>query len=348
MRTSSLVGAALLAGFAGPGCSSPPSTSRAEPARNASDVAAHAPAAAARPLRTGDTLRIGAWNIEWLGTPDSRSGPARGTAQDPNDLATYIIAANVQILGLEEIACDAPAGDGAGAAAGGSSSRGGVWTSSIIASVLGKVEQSAGGDWRHRLFPARSGRNQMCGIAWDASRVTAVGEPVRITKTEKDSSQGKPLWSRPAIGQLFSAGPGLTDVLVVVCHNKSDYGGSFDVHRGEEAELFLSELPAARPDPDLLLIGDMNCDSRDEPLLRRMTAAGWVDLNAADIPTHIRYGPLDRALVPAAQPEFSGRTFEVMSASFLDSRGLSPEEFKIRFSDHFMVVTGVLVGPDDD
>ncbi|MBW7905047.1 MAG: hypothetical protein LC135_06645 [Phycisphaerae bacterium] len=288
---------------------------------------------AARPIRVGDDVRVGAWNIEWLGTPGSRSGPARGRAQEPNDLAAYIVAARVDILGLEEIASD---------------DADGPWTSSIVSQTLRQVSRETGGQWRHQLYPAHSGRNQVCGVAWDASRVAAVGDPVLITKTRRDSSQGKPLWSRPAVGQLFSAGPGLSDFLVVVCHNKSDYGGSFAVHRGEEADLFLSELPAANGDPDILLIGDMNCQSSSEPLVQRFIAAGFVNLNHEDIPTHVRYGALDRAFAPANQPEFAARHFEVCSTAFLGDRNLTHEDFKVRFSDHFMVLTTIRIMADDD
>lgn len=320
-----------LAGVIAVGCyvngrSPPPDDRHATPTRDTSPVAA-------RPFLIGDDVRIGAWNIEWLGTPNSRSGPARGRAQEPNDLAAYIVAARVHVLGLAEIASD---------------DADGPWTSSIISRTLRQVSRETGGQWRHTLYPAHSGRNQVCGVAWDASRLTPVGDPVLITRTRRDSSQGKPLWSRPAVGQLFSAGAGLSDFLVVMCHNKSDYGGSFAVHRGEEAELFLSELPAANVDPDILLIGDMNCQNSGEPLVQRFVAAGFVNLNHEDIPTHVRYGALDRAFAPADQPEFAARHFEVFSTAFLGDRNLTPEDFKVRFSDHFMVITTIRVMADDD
>ena len=34
----------------------------------------------------GSTLKIGSWNIEWLGKPDDRSGAAKGVAQSPDDM----------------------------------------------------------------------------------------------------------------------------------------------------------------------------------------------------------------------------------------------------------------------
>src|SRR5437762_11053288 len=70
------------------------------------DIAYRAPVAAPE---TPEKLRVGAWNIEWLGNPENRSGPAKNMQQKPEDLADYILAANVSVLGLEEIAEDATA-----------------------------------------------------------------------------------------------------------------------------------------------------------------------------------------------------------------------------------------------
>jgi hypothetical protein len=303
--------------------------------RRATTATPAKPAVVAMPTRQDPNLplRIGAWNIEWLGEPQNRSGPARNHQQSPEDLADYILAAGVDVLGLAEIRQDDPAGG---------------MTSSILTAALERVGAQTTGSWRHRLFPARSGRNQLCGVAWDTTRVVAVGDPVLVPTPQQHSSQGKPLWSRPAYGQAFSAGPDLTDFVVVVVHLKSDFGGDFAEHRGEEAHWLLAGLPQAVRDPDILIIGDLNCDRHDEPAIRTLVAGGFVDLNAADQATHWRFGPLDRALVPADQPEFAAGPLEVFSTPYLESRGLSAEEFKVRFSDHYLVVTELRVLPDDD
>src|SRR5207253_2069183 len=49
------------------------------------------------------TVRVGAWNIEWLGNPAKR----RNLPQEPDDLARYIRASKVDLLGLNEITGDA-------------------------------------------------------------------------------------------------------------------------------------------------------------------------------------------------------------------------------------------------
>lgn len=278
-------------------------------------------------------LRVGAWNIEWLGSPQRRSGPARDQPRTPEALAEYILAADVDILGLEEIRIDAPDGSDRNA---------------LISAALRLVEQQRGGRWEHRLFPARGRREQCCGVAWDTTRVRPVGQPRIITAPQQQSVQGRTLWSRPPRGWLFTAGEGLTDFVLIVIHMKSNYGGDFARHRAQEAETLLAELPLAFSDPDVLIIGDANCSSHAEPAVVALTAGGFVDLNADDRQTHWRYGPLDRAFVPAEQPEFARRYFEVLSDSFLGARKLTVRDFKVRYSDHFLIVTEIDVGADDD
>ncbi len=283
-------------------------------------------------------IRVGAWNIEWLGTPGRRSGPARGHAQAAADLADYITAADVAILGVEEIAETAAA---APATPQGWVDR----TNATLQAAFDVVRQRGRGQWRHRLYPARTGRNQLCGVAWDTTRVTAVGTPVALTTSDPETQS---VWSRPPFAQTFSAGAGLTDFAVITVHMKSNYNGDFSERRGREAEELAAALPGTLTDPDVIILGDANCGSHGEPAVARLEAAGFVDLNAADASTHIRYGPLDRVFVPRAQPEFAGRHFEVVREGYLAQRGLTETDFKVRYSDHFMVVTEVTIGPDDD
>ncbi len=278
-------------------------------------------------------VRVGAWNIEWLGTPQKRSGPAKNQLQTPEALAEYILAADVDVLGLEEVGIDSADGSDA---------------NSVLRQALAIVEEKRGGRWQHRLFATSYGREQCTGIAWDAARVTPLGEPRVVTNPRQTSAQGKRLWSRPPRGVLFSAGQGLTDFVVVVIHMKSDYGADFSRHRSEEAHCLVRDLPDAFDDPDVMIIGDTNCGSHVEPAIVTIAAAGFADLNAPDIETHWRYGALDRAFVPADQPEFARQCFEVLSDSFFAARDLTLEDFKVHYSDHFMVITEVDVMPDDD
>jgi len=293
---------------------------------------------ATRPQRADanrpSAVRVGAWNIEWLGSPDMRSGPARDIAQTADDLAEYILAANVAVLGLEEIGRSEP-----------------EWTNATLQAALDKVGTQTGGHWEQRLFPCATGRNQLCGIAWDAARVTAVGEPRPVLPPDDEGDDQRSAWSRPPYGQAFTTGDGWTDFVVIPVHMKSNYRGDFSERRAEQAR----ELTAAFAslyeelgERDVFIVGDLNCGGHAEPAITAYCGSGLVDLNSGDQPTHIRYGPLDRILVPADQPEFAERHFEVFRDPFLQPRNLDDEAFKKRFSDHFMVITEVKVLPDDD
>jgi predicted extracellular nuclease len=292
----------------------------------------HAPPATGKPV-PHESIRVGAWNVEWLGLPERRSGPAENQPRTPENLAEYILAANVDVLGLEEVRIDTDDGSD---------------TNTLLRAALKIVEQQRGGHWQHRLFPTRYGRDQCCGIAWDAGKVTLVDGPRIVTDPGTRSSQGKTLWSRPPRGVLFSAGQGLTDFVVIVVHMKADYEGDFARQRAEEAQHLVDDLPSAFVDPDVLIIGDTNCGTHTEPAVTTLTAAGFVDLNEHDMPTHWRYGALDRAFVPARQPEFARRYFEVLRDSFLAAHHQTMDLFKVNYSDHFMVLTEIDVLPDDD
>lgn len=277
-------------------------------------------------------IRVGARNVEWLGSPERRSGPARDQARTAADLAEYILAGDVDILGLEEIKIDTEDGSN---------------TNTLLSVALGIVEGKRGGHWQHRIFPTHRGRDLCCGIAWDSTRVTPIDEPRIVTDPNTRSSQGSMLWVRPPRGLRFSAGEGLTDFVVVVIHMKADYRGKFAQHRAEEAQHLVSDLPEVFGDPDVMIIGDANC-AHAEPAVATITAVGFVDLNAHDLETHWRYGALDRAFVPREQPEFARQCFEVLSDSFFSTHHVTRELFKLKYSDHFMVITEVDVMKDDD
>ncbi|MBK8914335.1 MAG: hypothetical protein IPM64_06975 [Phycisphaerales bacterium] len=281
----------------------------------------------------GKRIRVGGWNIEWLGTPGSRSGPAKNFEQTADDIADYILASGVNVLTLQEIASnEAPDG----------------WTNKTLSRAFQIINVKTGAKWTHKLAPATTGRNQLCGIAWDAAVVTPVGE-MKPAASSGPQVDGATVWSRPPPGLMFTAGTGLTDFVVISIHMKSNYNGDFSNARGEEARRLARSAPLTFSDGDLLIIGDSNCAKHAEPAPQALMTAGWADLNHDDRPTFWQgAGALDRAFVPKDQPEFAERKFEVFRESYLTQKSLSVRDFKQRFSDHFMVITEVLVMRDDD
>ncbi len=291
--------------------------------------------------------RIAAWNIEWFGKPEDRSGPARGIAQDPREVAAYIAASRAPIVGVCEIVTLVP---------------GRPIRSREVESMIVELNRATAGDWKYALNPGRADGDQLTGVIWNAQIVTARTHKGTAFDPDRDvpwavpvkkgrSSQGSGLWSRPPHAMKFSLGEGQTDVVVIMVHMKADYQGDFAAHRAEEARSLVDALPEVRRtfgDQDIVIIGDTNCVGDREPAVEALVNAGMRDLNRSGMQTHWRGGSMDRAIVPALQPEFASSGFQVVSEDYLRKMRWEPQDFKRRLSDHYLVVTDVQVMPDDD
>lgn len=344
----------------GAGGGSAPGSSAMSAADQWSDAAAedraHGPTAPARregpSVDRGErTVRIGSWNIEWLGRPDRRSGAAQGVEQGVTDLASYVAYARVEVLALQEIIADTGAGVGPGRTP----------RSSRLDETFAEVSRSTGAAWDYVLFPGRRDDDQLTGVAWNTRTVTALdarGEtwdakdvPTRLAVREGRSSQGSGLWNRPPHAMRLRLGEGQTDVAMVPVHMKADYDGVFDAHRREEAAGLVGALSGLRErwsERDVIVIGDTNVTSAREAAMLAFAGAGMTDMNADERQTHWRSGSMDRAFVPSDQPEFADAGFEVVSDSYLRERAWQPRDFKRALSDHYMVVVTVRVTRDDD
>jgi endonuclease/exonuclease/phosphatase family metal-dependent hydrolase len=317
-----------------------------------SDPAARNPPDSKNAAPAADHLRVGAWNIEWLGRPDKRGGPGRNTPQTAEDIADYIHCSGVDLLGLEEISDDSPEGSAEP-------------SNSTLTKALAILKTKTGQEWSQKLFAKRgSDRDQLCGVVWNAGRVSPVGEPMVIPVPEKIGVVGEPLWKRLPYAMKFSAGAGKTDIAVVVLHMKSNRPSDSNPkadpadHRGQEADELIALTPKITErfdnERDIVLMGDTNCKAGAEPALTKFAKAGWKDLNAADEPTWFAPGgkfppaPFDRVLVPADQPEFRASRQVVYRKQYFAKRGLDENGFRKRFSDHSLVYIDLAVTADDD
>jgi endonuclease/exonuclease/phosphatase family metal-dependent hydrolase len=289
------------------------------------------------------TIRIGTWNIEWLGQPTKRSGKGQGFAQTPEDMADYIAASKTSILALEEVLAT-------GTRNGTSSLR-----SNELDAAFAALKNKTGETWEYVLNAGKGNPDdQLTGVAWNTARVStsdASAQPWRLPIKGGQSSQGSGLWNRPPHAMKFSFGEGKTDIVMIVLHMKADYNGDFAVQRSEEAKALIAVLPGVESrfkDRDVVLLGDLNTTSPGEACLVGYANAGYADLNPKNEQTHWRGGATDRIFVPESQPEFKGREFEVMSDRYLEPKRWDPGEFKKRLSDHYIVVTTIAVMNDDD
>jgi hypothetical protein len=290
---------------------------------------------------TPRNVRIGAWNIEWLGQPNKRYGKSQGNLQKAEDLADYIIAARVEALALEEI-CPTNLNDPEGY----DPETDGPLDSLVLRSALEIVSKRTKSEWTFRLFPSSGttrSTNQLTGIAWDASALTVLGESWPVIAYEKGQSW---TWYRPPWATAFSTGEGMTDMIIIPIHMKAFEESA--PRRAKEAEELVGALNKFEGDPDIMIIGDSNVHNPDEEALAIYKAAGFIDLNRRGLSTHVGEVPLDRVFIPNDQPEFSKKFFHVFSKPYMARRRLKPTDFSVRYSDHYMVITTVKAGEDDD
>lgn len=298
------------------------------------------------PAATRSNLVIASWNIEWLGKPNDRSGPARGRAQSPTDLAECLASTGASIIAVQEIIATASSTPP---------------RSKELDALLPELNRQLKGEWEYVLFPGRNADDQSTGVMWNTSVVQAKDasdgawddsdSPYRVPVKSGRSAQGSGLWNRPPHAMKFSAGEGRSDVVVIVLHMKADYQGDFASHRAEEATALSATLAGLRTtfkDEDIIVLGDTNCVQTVEPALDTFEKAGLRDLNAKNEQTHWRGGAMDRIMVTAGQPEFASSTFSVASDRFLERKRWKPEDFKRTLSDHYPVFATITIDADDD
>lgn len=275
-------------------------------------------------------VSIGAWNIQWLGNPDKRSGCGKDVRQTADDIAMYISQSRVDILTLEEI------GDTDGSVQ--------TRTNSTLDWVMTILNDTNGNRWKYLLFAKRnqSQTTQLTGVAWNEKTVAQVGSPLRLQMNTTGSD-----WDRWATAIKFRFGNNKTDIVLIPVHLKANVGGNFSVQREREAQALMNAMNSVRThfnDQDIVILGDTNILTNAEGAITKFRNGGFIDLNAADRATVVDgSAPFDRAFTPQNQPEFSIAAQDVFK---LDSA--TRNEFKIKLSDHFMVRFVVRVINDDD
>jgi endonuclease/exonuclease/phosphatase family metal-dependent hydrolase len=292
---------------------------------------------------TGDatSARVGAWNIEHLGSPNSRKSVGHGVAQDLAKVAQAIDEAGVSILALEEMYADERSEEG-------------TWTSQELDELVGhlnsRLPEGTAFGWDYLLFDNAHSNDtsQVCGVLWDWNRIHQVTWwPVPVAGGTRD---GRTMWDRRPHAAKFSFAPGKTDIVVIPLHMKA--GSGFKAHRGEEAGqvvAVIDEVQATLEDSDILLIGDANCGAPSEQAIVAFEQAGFVELNGGSIPTVPWGNPLDRAFAANASPENDEfqRDFNVFDGDDM-TPALSVDDFRMWCSDHFMIYTTVTITADDD
>jgi len=262
-------------------------------------------------------LHVASWNIS---DDDVRS------ALKSQQMADHLRLLNVDILLLNHID--------------GNSDR----RSARLDSIFAHGDSNDGQTWEYTLFANRtvSDRSSLTGVAWNTERVTRSKEVFRAV------SDSETLWSKPPYAAQFSAGPGLTDIVVmpVQLEPKNPEAACYSGARGEEAENLPARIEMVRSqfgDDDIVVIGDTDC-LRDDPSAVATLATddeglilpvGNVDAFAAG------RGTYNQVMVPRSQPEFQfTRVYELTQADGFSSVS--------HLSDHFLLLAPIKVMRDDD
>ena len=306
-------------------------------ARRAAQEDAEAPAETA----VAGVLRIGSWNIEWLGTPSSRRGEGENVAQSAQDMAGYILAGRLDALAVQEVRPER--GNGIDADP--------EMESQALADALAIVSERTGDPWDHVLFPAHSGE-QLTGVAWNTRKLDRVGPFRQVHEEAHDRSFDdiRSAGPRPPHGQWFRVlgqspqGDGLTDFVLIPIHWKAGREGHNQRRRLDEARELIAGLPVAfAAEDDVIVIGDSNSADAGEAAIGAMSDAGFVPLQANGPTLPRGRSSLDRAFVTRGQPEFEHSRLIVQRPP-----GMAPDRFARDLSDHYMIVLSFRVMTDDD
>jgi len=259
------------------------------------------------PASVGGTLRVASFNVENYFDGDGCGGgfpTARGAVnlrefeRQRDKLVKALVGLHADVIGLAEIEND------------------GFGPTSAINNLVSGMNAAApiGTSYDYiRLSVDRVGTDQItCAIVYRTQTVAPVGKAVFLTA-------GLPEMNRPPLAQTFVQKETGAKFTVVVNHFKSKsprgaYGadadqgdgqGAWNHNRTEAAKALISWIatdPTGSNDPDVLIIGDLNSYTREDPITT-LTSAGYTDLVSrfADGPTYTYVykgaaGCLDHAL----------------------------------------------------
>lgn len=285
-------------------------------------------------VAAAENLSIGAWNIEWLGKPENRTGDGHNVAQKSEHLAKYIADSGVAVLSLEEICDDDGDAD--------------TMRNKTLNETFAKLNEGGAAEWDYELFPKKDAHNldQHVGLAWNAKVVTKKGDAFKPPVDDFHADYS--LLERGVRAAKFSVADGKTDFVLLPLHLKSNRGGAIPTARQRAVEArrimdVLALIAAHFDDLDVVLLGDFNALSASEAAVARFIEGGFRDLNADDAATYISGAPFDRIFVKSDEPEFTASNLTV----FRDPQHTNAEHKKL-LSDHFMVVCDFAVKDDDD
>lgn len=186
------------------------------------------------------------------------------------------------------------------------------------------------------MTPLPVPHGQHMAVAWNNRRLELEEEPEPLDLPGDRRFEGRTLLYRTPAVFSFRMQHDEEEIRFqfVPVHFQASYGGDdLFPHRRREADLLVSALPG---DGDTL-VATLNIPFHTEPAVAILEEEGWRDLNVADMRTHLDGAALDRIFAPT-DSRFDRAAFRVFSAEYLRRTGMTEEEFRLRLSDHWMVV----------
>ncbi len=266
------------------------------------------------------TLRIGSWNLRWLGPSEHD----RFEARSPQDLAAYIASSGVSVLAMQEVG----------------QSPGMTLRNSTLDATMARLNEATTGQWDYVLFPSQDKQQAaLTGIAWDKSIVrmtdAPLALPVALGKT--DPADDTPILARPPYAAKFQPVHGSGEFVIIPIDLADNTGGIDRIaHRVAEAREIAAALPTVRgrfSSADVILLGDFAMSLSTETADSIITACGFRDLNASDIATFTTGKPYARAFVP----ETSARLAANKSIAVTPYPVFGPEIFRQKLSDSYIL-----------
>ena len=283
-------------------------------------------ACCALPAQEATTLKIGTWNLEFLGADPKyrRDTPPRDDA-DYQKIGAYVRQLGVAALGVQEICGSA---------------------------ALEKVAAAAGPTWRAVLGTSgqwTDGKTQQgVGFLYDTATMTLVHcEELLDFPSELD---GVNVFHRKPVTACFRHNGTGADFRAVVVHLKAGRKDrDLQKRRAEAGRLrqWIGELQTAKgEDQDIVILGDFNSTYGDDPeqLLEQGGAMRYLEHRDAS-PTILWFDtPIDQMAVAKGFTELADASLVAHSVSGEQARAA----FRKTYSDHFAVTTELVLMGDDD
>jgi Endonuclease/Exonuclease/phosphatase family len=304
-------------------------------------------------------LQVASWNVEHL------SGqPRAARKQAAYALADHIEMAGVDVIALQEIYVTPDdevvqlfSGSPPVPRATSSTRR-----NSDLDVVCYLLKEHLDDEWTYLILPNRSedDLSQLCAVMWNTKRVQLAGHtPLNV---QHASGQMKlwdrrphlltfkstvSAWRRSELGDWQKLDETRSFALVPL-HMKSNVGGPAlnRMVRAAEAKTLCDAVEAIHGsiDPSIIMLGDTNILSNEEPAIETFVTRGFIDLNNNDATTFwskdFGESPFDRMFVAVDRPEFRYSRQYVLRSSDL--------QLHDRFlSDHYMIKMSVKDYVDD-